>query len=305
MDMRNNLNHFRTGFILLILSFTISSCFRLDDNLFNNSSLTQYLWDNYEGEVDFRLDSSYDISPDKRHLFTLLSRVSGEKNPVEIYALYLGDTARIKTDTVILYCHGNKDHMDFYWQRAKLLAHAGGKHRYGVMMMDYRGYGMSKGKPTEPGIYADVEACISWLAQQGLQSERLVIYGFSLGSAPACFHSANNTTLRPSKLMLEAPFASAEVMIQDASKLAMPASFFTDVRIDNGTVIKSIQQPFCWMHGTQDNFLSISTHGEVVYEHHKGIYKESHRIEGAGHSSVPQTIGFESYTNLIHQFIIR
>ncbi|MBK6837953.1 MAG: hypothetical protein IPG90_06520 [Bacteroidetes bacterium] len=30
--------------------------------------------------------------------------------------------------------------MDFYWPRAKLLANTGWKNRFGVMMIDYRGW---------------------------------------------------------------------------------------------------------------------------------------------------------------------
>ena len=77
-----------------------------------------------------------------------------------------------------MYCHGNKWHMDFYWQRAKLLAHTNGKNKYGVLMMDYRGFGMSEGDPTENGMYADVNACMKWLKDKGLTNSRLIIYGF-------------------------------------------------------------------------------------------------------------------------------
>lgn len=75
--------------------------------------------------------------------------------------------------------------MDFYWSRVQLLANTGGKNHYGVLMVDYRGYGLSEGKPTEEGLYADVDARLQWLKTSWLSNERLVMYGFSLGSAPA------------------------------------------------------------------------------------------------------------------------
>jgi hypothetical protein len=144
----------RVYYILVLFGVVLSSCLRLDNNLYNSSKITEYLFDDYKGEVDFILGTDYAIPVINRHLFTLNS--SGNK----VYALYIGDINNIHTDTVIMYCHGNKDHMDFYWQRAKLLAHVGGKMNYGVMMIDYRGYGLSEGQPTEDGLYEDVDKAL-------------------------------------------------------------------------------------------------------------------------------------------------
>jgi len=133
----------------------------------------------------------------------------------------------------------------------------------------------------------------------------LIIYGFSMGSAPACELTANPRSLIPAKIILEAPFASATVMVQDATVLAVPSSFLTDLKIDNAEEIKNINQPFMWIHGTHDKFLNIETHGKLVYDNYGGSYKEAHIIDGAGHSTIPTTYSFEKYLTDIHSFIIR
>lgn len=290
--------------VYLSLALFCSSCLKLDSNLYNNNNkIKSYELDNYTGEQDFVLDASYLIPQNKITLFSLSSQAANESEPTEIKALYIGDISRIASDTVILYCHGNKWHMDFYWQRAKLLAHVNGKNTYGVLMMDYRGFGLSSGKPTENGMYADVDACMKWLKEKGLDNSRLMIYGFSLGTASACKLTAEPRTLTPSKLILEAPFASSSVMVQDASQLNMPASYFTDVKIDNAEEIKKVQQPFLWLHGTGDNFLNYKTHGEVVYKNYSGIYKEKYLVDGADHGEVPAKMGFETYLKTLGIFI--
>lgn len=283
----------------------LAGCLRLDDNLFNpnTTKITEYKLDNYTGETDFVLDASYKIPDSLIHLFQLVSQAAGESSATLIHAIYIGEIDRIGTDTVIMYCHGNAEHMDFYWPRAKLLANTQSKNRFGVLMIDYRGYGLSEGKPTEDGLYADVDAALKWLKSKGLSDSRLVMYGFSMGSAPATKLSAGNYSMRPSKLLLEAPFASAEVMVQDASGLAMPGIFYTNLQIDNAEVIKSVQQPFFWIHGENDDFLNINTHGAVVYNNYNGTYKESHRITGAEHSTIPQIVGFQNYLETIGEFI--
>jgi len=285
---------------------SLSSCLRLDDNLFNQNKLSEYKLDNYTGEVDFILPNTYDIPSNLIHTFQLHSQSPSEASSTTIYAIYIGDIATIATDTVIMYCHGNKDHMDFYWPRAKLLANTVSKNHYGVLMIDYRGYGMSEGKPTEDGLYADVDAAIKWLSLSGLTNDRLMIYGFSLGTAPATKISANNNySMKPSKLMLEAPFASAEVMVQDQTGLALPGTTVTDLKINNGEEIKKVQQPFLWIHGEADDFININTHGVVVYNNYNGSYKEGHRIANAGHSTIETTLGFQEYLQIIGNFIRR
>ena len=291
--------------LLAAVILLFSGCLTLDENLYNNSKLESYKLDNYSGEVDFILDNSYHIDDSIIHLFTLPSQASGEANATSIYAIYIGDIAQIASDTVIMYCHGNKDHMDFYWQRAKLLANTKSKNRFGVMMIDYRGYGMSDGKPSEKGLYADVDAALKWLKNKGLSNDRLIMYGFSMGTAPATKLSAENWSMKPQKLILEAPFASAETMIQDGSGLAMPGDFFTTLEINNGEEIKSVTQPFFWIHGEDDDFLNIDTHGAIIYNNYQGTYKEAYRIVGAGHSTVQQTMGFGNYTSALGDFILR
>jgi fermentation-respiration switch protein FrsA (DUF1100 family) len=274
----------RTFILFFALAVAGSSCLRLDSMLYNTTDkLERYERDNYTGEQDFILDETYKIQDSMIH--------------------DLGDINRISIDTVILYCHGNKWHMDFYWQRAKLLAHTGSKHRYGVLMLDYRGFGRSEGTPTEDGLYADVDAAMNWLKTNGLTNARLVVYGFSMGSAPAVELSAHPRSMRPSKIILEAPFASAAVMGEDGSQLAMPGSYFTNLKIDNAEEIKLCNQPLLWIHGTGDNFLNYTTHGQVVFDNSKGNPKYSYLVSGADHGNVPVVAGFSTYSTRLLEFI--
>jgi pimeloyl-ACP methyl ester carboxylesterase len=292
--------------VIVIATLCLSSC-RLDDNLFNpnTNKISAYNFDSYTGKVDFKLDASYQVPANLITQFTLQSKAPGESQSTKIYAVYIGNTQRIAVDTVIMYCHGNKDHMDFYWPRAQLLANTRGKNHYGVMMIDYRGYGLSEGKPSENGLYADVDAALQWLKSNGLTNNRLIIYGFSMGSAPAVKLTAEPQSMTPTKLMLEAPIASAEVMVQDATGLSLPASFATDLKINNAELIKKVQQPLFWIHGIDDDFLGIETQGGLVYRNYRGSYKEAHRIAGAGHSDVPLVFGFQNYLKAVGDFIAR
>ena len=290
---------FKTYSLLAILCLVLVSCARLDSFMFNNdNTIVEYKLDDFDEEQDFVLDSDYDIADSLIHVFTL-----EPENDVEIWSIYIGDTNRISTDTVIMYCHGNAAHMDFYWQRAKLLANTAGKNRFGVLMIDYRAFGLSTGEPTENDLTNDVDFAIQWLQSKGLTGDRLAMYGFSLGSAPATDLVADPMTLEPAWLMLENPFASTEVMVQDASLLDMPDSFVTNAKYDNAEQIKKVEKPFLWMHGIDDVFLNLETHGEVVYKNYDGVHGEPVRVPGAGHSTLPRVMGFETYMETVGDFL--
>jgi pimeloyl-ACP methyl ester carboxylesterase len=290
--------------LLFIISLCLFSCRkRLDSFLFNPSQLETYQLDAYSGELTLDLGGQFSVPESMIHQFQL--DVELEEGSAKMSAIYVGDINGIATDTVILYCHGNKDHMDFYWPRQKLYAHAGGLGRYGVLMFDYPSFGLSEGKSSEANMYRTTARAIEWLQAQGLQNERFVIFGFSLGSAAACEVAAHPAeyALSPSKLILEAPFASAEVMIQDAGLLSMPGSFLVDLLIDNATEIKKINIPLLWIHGEDDSFLSVKSHGQPVYDNKTNGYKEAFLVPGGEHETTPFVAGYQNYIDRISTFI--
>ena len=278
---------------------------RLDSFLFNNdNSIDKYYLDNYDGGELEDLPNSYYVPSSSIHQFKYTIKDKGEN--LKMSAIYVGDISQIATDTIILYCHKNSKHMDHYWNRQKLLSYVGDFGRYGVLMFDYPGYGLSEGKPTEENMYEATNGAMKWLKENGLTNERLVIYGYSLGSAPASKSVGDKPfVLKPSKLILEAPFASSAVMVQDAAGLNMPSSYFVNTKINNADQMKSCEVPLLWMHGIDDDFLSMYTHGRVVYSNHTKSWKMKNEVIGAGHSNLPTFMGYNAYRNRILSFLLQ
>jgi pimeloyl-ACP methyl ester carboxylesterase len=283
--------------VFLIIVFGLTGCIKLNDIAFYNETITDYLLDDYNTDLDFKLDSTYNVQ--NIHEFSVNS------NGFDIAAIYIGELSDIDTDTIILYCHGQTRHMDHYWQRAKLLANCGGKERYGVLMFDYRGYGKSEGTPTEQGMYEDVRAAYQWLLNEGASSQRIIIYGFSLGSAPATDLAAYGMSNEfPIKLILESPFASTDFIAQESTLIEVSASYITDLEFDNAEKIKLVDQPLMWMHGIEDDYVAI-TNGEAIISNYSGVDSTYVRVEGANHGQdgVPQTMGYQNYLNAVQEFI--
>ena len=292
---------------LFILSFCclvfLFSCRkRLDSFLFNQAVLSSYQLDHYTGEQSLVVGSEWAVPDSLIH--RLEWTLTEEGKALKIHAIYVGELSQIANDTVLLYCHGNKDHMDFYWPRQKLYANMGHVGRFGVLMFDYPGFGLSEGKPTEANIYASTELALSWLKIQGLTNDRLVMMGFSLGSAAVCevAGNPNNFSMNPAKIILEAPFASAEILIQDGGLLSMPGSFLVDLKIDNANEIKKVNAPLLWIHGLNDAFLTVAHHGQLVYDNKPGD-KEKELVPGGEHETTPYVYGYTNYVNRLLTFI--
>jgi len=293
--------------LVLPLFLGLAACLQMDDLAFpRDNSITEYLFDNYTGDSELQLPASYDFPASIIHLFTLNSQGPDEISPTTIYAVYIGDLNTLATDTVIVYCHGQSKHMDYYWTRAKLLANTHGKNHYGVLMMDYRGYGLSEGTPTEAGLSYDVQACLQWLKAQGAAPENVMIYGFSLGCIPAIDIAAYYDSFKPAKLIIESPLASVDNLTEESTILNVSASFIVSLKFNNAEKIKDVNIPLCWFHGEEDDYVQISN-GEIIYQNYQGPYKEAHRIPGAkhGHNGIPETMGLDNYLQVVDAFIRR
>src|SRR5690606_19806740 len=124
--------------IVAVLSVCTTGCLKLDDFLYSpDTSIESYMLDEFAGTTEISNEVAFDLPDSLVHVFTIPSDNDGDI--ASIYAIYAGKISDIASDTVVLYLHGNSGHLDYYWPRIKLLANAGGKLRYGVMAIDYRG----------------------------------------------------------------------------------------------------------------------------------------------------------------------
>ena len=289
--------------IISALLLTVSSCKKvvLDSLAFPSEKLETYQFENYPNP-EIELPAAYSLAPLQQHLIPLTSVDQATGETYTIYGLYIGDTATISSDSIIYYLHGQSKHMDNYWTRAALLANVGGAYNYGVFMIDYRGYGRSEGSSTELGLIEDADAGIDWLISKGADKTKTIFYGYSLGAIPAINRSAYRTDFIPAKLICESPLASVEYLAQSSVLLNVDGDFVTTLKFNNAETIKEVQIPYLWLHGIQDDYVSIDN-GELIFANYNGPYGEPHRIEDSGHSEVPIKMGVSNYLSGVLKFI--
>ena len=256
----------------------------------------------YGGDGDYiftnaDLDPEYHVDEDKLHLFTAPS------DDDTVYGLYIGDFSQIESDTIIVYLHGNAPSMDGFWSTVAVMANLGGKHRYGVVMYDYRGFGKSTGTSrNEETMAADYDAIMLWLEDRGLESDRMVVFANSLGSLPAGPAAAGGSRIPIEKLVLEVPQSSANVIMQNSTGLSLPSSMITEYNFDIGKNMEDYTEQLLWMHGALDDVAPLETAMGAVQRHNGSYYREEVYQE-AGHG-LRWDIGTEEWSRVLHEFIL-
>lgn len=85
----------------------------------------------------------------------------------------------------VLFFHGNAGNIGHRLPNVKGLF----KHLHAnVFLVEYRGYGLSDGCPSESGLYKDAQAALNYLvSRQDIDHSRIIVFGRSLGMySPVC-----------------------------------------------------------------------------------------------------------------------
>ena len=163
-------------------------------------------------------------------------------------------------------------------------------HGYGILAFDYRGYGKSEGRPSEKGLYRDMDAASRFLAyQQGVPVEEQIAAGESLGTAVA----VEAASRRPYRAV--ALFAAYTSMPQVAAHVRdthglgwlrfVPLTLVMTQRFNALGNIDRVTCPVLILHGEQDALMPTAM-PKALYARATTPHKTLLLIPGAGHNEV-------------------
>jgi len=133
---------------------------------------------------------------------------------------------------------------------------------FGVMAVDYPGYGRSAGEPTEAGCYRAADAAHAYLKRDlAVPEDRILIYGYSLGSAVAIDLA---TRVRARGLIVEGALLS--VPIRGAELYPwLPVSWLARNQFASVDKIARVELPKLFVHARHDEAVPIA-HGRRLFE---------------------------------------
>ena len=157
----------------------------------------------------------------------------------------------------ILFLHGNAGSLEDRIYKLNFL----GNLDVNFLIIAWRGYSGSSGKPSEFGLYQDAKSALNWLNSKGITDDKIVLYGESLGTSVAIEVGQNRNF---AGIILEAPFTS---MIDIGKKHYpfFPVKLLLKDKYVSKNKIKNIKSPVLVMHGKEDKIVPFYM-GKKIYD---------------------------------------
>jgi len=159
---------------------------------------------------------------------------------------------------VALFFHGNAGNISHRLEMIELL------HSLGLasLLIDYRGYGRSRGSPSEPGLYRDAEAAWSWLVREKrVEAEEIICWGRSLGGPVAAWLASH---VQPGALIVESTFTSLPDIGQKLYPF-LPVKLIARLRFPTESFVSQASCPVLIVHSADDEMIPF-LFGKRLYE---------------------------------------
>lgn len=205
------------------------------------TAVAAWAWLNADRMIFLPPAPGYRDTPDVLKLET----VDGER----IAAIYRPNPAATYT---VLFSHGNGEDLGSVLPFLPVLRDLG----LSVLAFDYRGYGLSEGRPSERNVYADIDAAYGYLTRDlRVPPDRIILYGRSLGAGAAVDLAARSPV---GGLILESPFVTA-------FRVMTRIPVFPVDKFRNLDKIGRVRCPVLIMHGEADEIVPL-WHGRRLFD---------------------------------------
>ena len=178
---------------------------------------------------------------------------------------------------IVFYLKGNSKSIKGWGKFAKDFLGNG----YDFFMIDYRGFGKSKGKRTQDKVFHDAQVIYQWLTQS-YREDQMILYGRSLGSGVAARIASWNN---PHLLILDSPYFSLYYNV-NRYLFFIPLRWLLKYDIRTDQYLKTVQCPIHIIHGTKDRLITFAQSQKL-----KALYPEKihlHPIAGGSHNNLPR-----------------
>ncbi len=178
-------------------------------------------------------------------------------------------------EPLILYFGGNAEEL------SSTIQHLQGFGTESLLLVNYRGYGASSGKPSERTLYADALFLYDWLTKtQGLPAQNIIVMGRSLGAGVATY-LASQRTVRA--VILISPYDSL-VAVGQLHYPYLPVDRFLRHRFAVAPLASKITTPVLALMAEQDRVIPTAR-SDALLQHWGGPVQRV-KLAGAGHNTI-------------------
>jgi fermentation-respiration switch protein FrsA (DUF1100 family) len=158
---------------------------------------------------------------------------------------------------VLLFFHGNAGNISHRLDSIKIFHELD----LDILIIDYRGYGQSTGKPTEQGTYLDARAAWDYLINtRRIPADRIIIFGRSLGGAVGAWLGVQHT---PAAVIIESSFSSGVDMARRLYPF-LPVRLITRLQYPVADYAARLDCPVLVVHSRHDEIIPF-TMGQAIY----------------------------------------
>lgn len=176
---------------------------------------------------------------------------------VHLHGWFLPNPRRRASPHTLLFLHGNAGNISHRSASLAIFAELG----LDQLIIDYRGYGQSDGKPSETGLYRDAAAAWRWLTEaRGVAPADIVVFGRSLGGAVATELASR---VQPGALIVESSFTDVAAMARLHHPLLarfVPLRY----RLPSAEYLAQVRSPVLVLHSPDDGIVPFA-HGEALF----------------------------------------
>jgi fermentation-respiration switch protein FrsA (DUF1100 family) len=211
-----------------------------------------------------------------------------------------------KAKATVLFLHGNAENISTHFRSIAWLPAEG----FNVLAVDYRGYGGSDGTPSLAGMQLDIDAALRrLLARPGVDPDRIVVFGQSLGGALAIYytaHCAYRAHIRA--VVIDSAFSDYRLIVKEKLAgffLTWPFQWLPWLTVDDtyspaASVAAVSPLPLLLIHGDQDAVVPFR-HSQRLFELAANP-KELWIVPGAAHT---QSLDREAVRRRLIEYLLR
>ena len=218
--------------------------------------------------------------------------------PFEEINLEVADTARLNglhfkaedAKGLIIYYHGNSGNLSRWGNEVQYFV----KLNYDVIVMDYRGYGKSRGKRTMKALLDDAQLFYDY-GMEYFSEDKITLYGRSLGTGIVANVASNND---PDRLILETPYYNFKSVVQRFYPI-FPVGLYLKYNFKTNEYIQEVDCPIYIFHGTSDDIVPYSS-GKKLHKSVKSGQSTLITIEDGEHKNL---IEFEEFRDRMEEVL--